>query len=209
MSTGPGNDPFSGSNTQNIILHLVSPKIINDGSGGYTVKTDLINVDNVYATGLVRAGIDGSGDVQSSTAFSIYDATTFATYGRITANSGNTWVQGISNIRFGQLNQFTTNTILALGAPGSNTDVLTVGGAVNVLGNFTGKSTGTVTATNGTPVSVSNTNVTANSIILLTVKTATGANAGQAYVSSTTPSTGFSITSGAADTSVYNYMILN
>ena len=51
MSTGPGNDPFSGSNTRNIISHIVSPKIVSDGSGGYTVKTDLINVDNLYYTG--------------------------------------------------------------------------------------------------------------------------------------------------------------
>jgi hypothetical protein len=120
MSTGPGNDPFSGSNTQNILVHLVSPKIVNDGSGGYTVKTDLINIDHIYS-----------------------------------------------------------------------------------------EARGTVTANNTSPVSASNTSVTANSVILLTVKTATGANAGQAYVSSTTPSTGFSITSGAADTSVYNYLIIN
>jgi hypothetical protein len=48
MSTGPGNDPFSGSNTRNILQHVISPKIVNDGSGGYTVKTDLINIDNAY-----------------------------------------------------------------------------------------------------------------------------------------------------------------
>lgn len=209
MSTGPGNDPFSGSNTRNIINHIISPKIVNDGSGGYTVKTDLINVDDVYATGIVRAGTDGAGDVQSSSGFSIYDSTTFATYGRLTASSSNVWLQGTTNIKFGQLSQSTTNTTLALGSPGSNTDSLTVGGTLNVTGNFTGKSTGTVTANNTSAVAVSNTNVTANSIILLTIKTATGANAGQAYVSSTTASSGFSITSGAADTSVYNYMILN
>jgi len=74
---------------------------------------------------------------------------------------------------------------------------------------FGGKSTGTVTANNTTQVSVSNTNVTDNSIILLTIKTPTGANAGEAYVDSTTSSTGFTIKSGVADTSVYNYMILN
>lgn len=57
MSTGPGNDPFSGSNTQNILVHIVSPKIVNDGSGGYTVKTDLINIDHIYsnANGTVTA----------------------------------------------------------------------------------------------------------------------------------------------------------
>lgn len=209
MSTGPGNDPFSGSNTRNILLHLVSPKIVNDGSGGYTVKTDLINVDNIYTTGLIRAGTAGAGDVQSSSAFTVYNPTTLTTYGRLTANSSNLWLQGTTNIKFGQIAQGTTNTTLVLGSPGSNTDALTVGGTLNVTGNFTGKSTGTVTANNTTPVPVSNTNVTANSVILLTVKTPTGANAGQAYVSSTTASSGFSITSGAADTSVYNYMILN
>lgn len=51
MSTGPGNDPFSGSDTQNILQRMISPKIVTDGSTGYVVKTDLINVDNLYLTG--------------------------------------------------------------------------------------------------------------------------------------------------------------
>jgi hypothetical protein len=51
MSTGPGNDPFSGSNNRNILQHIISPKIVSDGAGGYTVKTDLINVDNIYING--------------------------------------------------------------------------------------------------------------------------------------------------------------
>jgi hypothetical protein len=175
----------------------------------YTVKTDLINVDGIYAKGMIRAGTSGAGDVQTTSSFTVVDPTFTTGYSRLTGNSTNTWLQGTTNIKFGKIDQSTTNTTLVLGTPGSNNDALTVGGSLTVTGNFTGKSTGTVTATNGTPVVVSNTNVTANSVILLTVKTATGANAGQAYVSSTTPSTGFSITSGAADTSVYNYMIFN
>jgi hypothetical protein len=214
MSTGPGNDPFSGSTTRKILQHIVSPKIVNDGSGGYTVKTDLINVDqafaeSVFARGLIRAGTSGSGDVQTSSSFTIYDPAGNPSFARFTADSTDAWVQGQQTIRFGKVLQASTNTSLTLGTGGSNDDALTVGGTLNVTGNFTGKSTGTITATNANPVVVSNTNVTANSIILLTVKTATGANAGQAYVSSTTASTGFSITSGAADASVYNYMIFN
>jgi hypothetical protein len=49
--TTPGNDPFSGTNTRDILQHVISPKIVSDGSSGYTVKTDLINVDNLYYTG--------------------------------------------------------------------------------------------------------------------------------------------------------------
>jgi len=51
--SGNGNDPFSGSSTRNLLQHTLSPKIVSDGSNGYTVKVDLINVDNIYATGSV------------------------------------------------------------------------------------------------------------------------------------------------------------
>jgi hypothetical protein len=51
----PGNDPFSGTNTRNILQHIISPKIVSDGSTGYAVKTDLINVDNVYVKNQVFA----------------------------------------------------------------------------------------------------------------------------------------------------------
>jgi hypothetical protein len=48
MST-PGNDPFSTTTTRNILQHIISPKIVSDGSGGYQVKTDLINIDHIYS----------------------------------------------------------------------------------------------------------------------------------------------------------------
>jgi hypothetical protein len=52
---GNGNDPFSGSNVRNILEHVLSPKIVSDGINGYTVAIDLINVDNIYATGTIYA----------------------------------------------------------------------------------------------------------------------------------------------------------
>ena len=54
MATG-GNDPFLGSNTRNLLQHVLSPKIVSDGSNGYAVKLDLINVDNIYASGSIYA----------------------------------------------------------------------------------------------------------------------------------------------------------
>ena len=35
------------TSTQNILENILSPKIINDGSGGYKVKTDILNVDMI------------------------------------------------------------------------------------------------------------------------------------------------------------------
>jgi len=62
MSTPSGNDPFSGSSVQNVLQHTISPKIVTDGSGGYTVKTDLINVDNIYLSGsVISSGGGGTG----------------------------------------------------------------------------------------------------------------------------------------------------
>jgi hypothetical protein len=51
MASG-GNDPFSGSTTRNILQHILSPKIVDgDACASNLVKTDLINVDNVYVSG--------------------------------------------------------------------------------------------------------------------------------------------------------------
>jgi hypothetical protein len=119
MSVPAGNDPFSGSNTRNILQHILSPKIVDTGSGAHAVSIDLINVDHIY---LSRRG--------------------------------------------------------------------------------------TVTANQTVSVSVTNSEVTANSVIVLTVKTVSG-TVGPAYVSSATAGTGFTIKSLSSDTSVYNYVIIN
>ena len=52
MATG-GSDPFSGTNTRNLLQHVFSPKIVL-GPTGYGVKVDMINVDNIYITGDIR-----------------------------------------------------------------------------------------------------------------------------------------------------------
>jgi hypothetical protein len=68
--------------------------------------------------------------------------------------------------------------------------------------------TGTFTANGATAVVVANTAVTANSQIMITLKTVGGTPAGQPFLSAITAGTGFSVKSVAGDTSVYNYMIV-
>jgi len=51
-------DPFANTVTvKNILNHIISPKIVKDGSGGYTTKTDLVNIDNlIFASRGADAG---------------------------------------------------------------------------------------------------------------------------------------------------------
>ena len=50
MATG-GSDPFSNTNTRNLLQHVFSPKIVGVTGSGYAVKLDVINVDNLYVSG--------------------------------------------------------------------------------------------------------------------------------------------------------------
>lgn len=138
MSVSPGNDPFSGSNTKNILQHIISPKIVDTGSGAHAVKTDLINMDGIYAQGIVRAGIAGAGDVQTSSAFTIYNPSTFTTRGRITANDTDVWIQTNQNINFGKIGIGLTNTSLEITDAGTNLDILQLGGSLNATGLIRG-----------------------------------------------------------------------
>ena len=41
-------DPFANTTTvKNILQHVISPKLVHDGNGGYVSKTDLVNVHNI------------------------------------------------------------------------------------------------------------------------------------------------------------------
>jgi hypothetical protein len=45
------SDPLAGTNTRNLLQHIISPKIVLGPTGGYDVKTDIINVDNLEISG--------------------------------------------------------------------------------------------------------------------------------------------------------------
>jgi hypothetical protein len=66
---------------------------------------------------------------------------------------------------------------------------------------------GTFTANSGTAVTVADTNLTANSVVLFGLKTPGGTPAAP-FLVTVTPGTGFTVNSGGSDTSVYNYLIL-
>lgn len=69
---------------------------------------------------------------------------------------------------------------------------------------------GTFTLNGATPVTVANTNITANSQVIITLKTVGGTVSPNApNVLTITANTGFTVGGTALDTSVYNYLILN
>jgi hypothetical protein len=78
-------------------------------------------------------------------------------------------------------------------------------GAVTTLG----WATGTFTANGATPVTVAAASVTANSIIIATLKTVGGTVGALPTVKTITPTTGFTVAATAGDTSVYNYAVIN
>jgi hypothetical protein len=84
-------DPFANTTTvKNILNHIISPKIVKDGSGGYTTKTDLVNIDNLIfasrgsGTGSVEAPLTAQCGV---VAFTSGQSTVTVYHSRVTANS--------------------------------------------------------------------------------------------------------------------------
>lgn len=68
---------------------------------------------------------------------------------------------------------------------------------------------GTFTANGATPVTVANSLITANSSIIITLKTVGGTvSPSLPYIATITVGTGFTVTGTASDTSVYNYKIV-
>jgi len=77
------------------------------------------------------------------------------------------------------------------------------------LGSDHTQTGGTFTCNGATPVTVADTRVTANSAIVVTLKTVGGTvSPSVPYIATITAGTGFTITGTASDTSVYNYLII-
>lgn len=74
--------------------------------------------------------------------------------------------------------------------------------------NFSIKSAGEVTLNGATPVSVTNSSVQANSVILFGLKTVGGTVGAIPSVKTKTAGTGFTVAGTALDTSVYTYVVL-
>lgn len=88
---------------------------------------------------------------------------------------------------------------------------LTTIGALKRLSQLTGGkawSQGTFTCNGATPVVVANANITANSQVLITLKTVGGTVGATPAVKTITAGTGFTVAGTASDTSVYSYAII-
>lgn len=67
---------------------------------------------------------------------------------------------------------------------------------------------GTFTANGASSVTVVNSEVTANSSIVITLKTVGGTVGAIPSIKTITPGTGFTVSGTASDTSIYNYKII-
>jgi hypothetical protein len=82
----------------------------------------------------------------------------------------------------------------------------TIGSTVAIKSGANAKA-GTFTLSSGA-ATVSNTSVTANSVVQFTIKTSSGTPDGTTHVSSTSVGTSFTVAGNAGDNSTYNYVIL-
>lgn len=97
-------------------------------------------------------------------------------------------------------------------------DGMVIGATTPAAGTFTALSATSITGSLGasgtfvvngvTPVTVANAAVTANSQILITLKTVGGTVGAIPHVATITPGTGFTIIGTASDSSTYNYTII-
>ncbi len=80
-------------------------------------------------------------------------------------------------------------------------------GQLSPVENSRNRFLGTVTLNGASAVTVANTNVTANSIIVFTLKTVGGTVGAVPAIQTITAGTGFTVAGTALDTSVYNYSV--
>lgn len=131
-------------------------------------------------------------------------------------------VSQIASYLTGGVNSWTgSNTFTSAIVTGGSVDNAVLGGATPAAATVTtlfatGAATlsaglspsGTFTLNGATAVTVANAAVTANSLIIITLKTVHGSVGAEPHVSTITPGTGFTVVGTAADLSVYNYGVI-
>ena len=84
----------------------------------------------------------------------------------------------------------------------------TAGGVAGATAQSSFQYRGTFVCNGATPVTVVEPNVTANSAVIITLKTVGGTvSPSVPYIATITPGTGFTVTGTASDTSTYNYKL--
>lgn len=150
--------------------------------------------------------IDGSSGTgpNDHKGMSVYTGGTVTAVGDITSSTGNIAATA------GTVTAGTGLVVTAGGATITAGNLTVTAGKILLPGTGSAASVGTATLNSTTNVTVSTTAVTANSRIFLTKTSATGATQGTPYVTGITAGTSFTIAStGAADTSTVNWLIVN
>ena len=185
------SDPYATTSTvKNIVQHVISPKIVNDGSGGYVTKTDLVNIDNAVL----------SGDVTSATTITkgivINSPSATATDITLNVNSSTNWTVSHDS-----------STLFVNRKPntGSLTSAISINrstGQVNIPGNLTVNLNTTVTenlqagmVTSTTSVNAATANIT-GAITAGSLTTPTIACNGQLQFSNTLGTGNLNVTNG-------------
>lgn len=79
---------------------------------------------------------------------------------------------------------------------------------VGILQTDPATANGTVVANGATPVTVADKRLTANSVVIFSLKTVGGTVGAYPAIQTVTPGTGFTVAATALDTSTYNYLIV-
>lgn len=83
----------------------------------------------------------------------------------------------------------------------------TLGGFFRLYAGNTGRH-GVITANGATPVVVANRYITADSVVVFTLKTVGGTVGAYPTIATITPGTGFNFVATAGDTSQYNFIVI-
>ena len=218
--TGAEHIPVDSGGAQNVWLTAL--QIAKLGGSGVSQKTTALNsvgAGTITAAGIV-GGITVRGGSQVNAAFTDTTATGAQIEAALTNPSvGQSWVYSYQN---------TTNANATLSAGASG---VTLSGITVVYSNTTARflvtrtalntytivgfeqtapfgSFGTFTCNGTTAVTVTDSRVTANSAIDITLMTVGGTVGATPAIKTITPGTGFTVAGTAGDLGIYNYLIL-
>jgi hypothetical protein len=196
----PGSDGTAGSNGLDSFDFVQSSFTVPALSGSVAV----IVVNNARFSVGQNIFIEGAGtfNLTSKTGTTVltleylpYDSN---------VNVGNTIAAGAEVSPGGYQATIPTPLTVLLGGTGGTTAAT----ARSNLGLPTGFHAGTYVLNGATPVAVTDTNVTASSVIVMTLKTVGGTVGVQPHVATITVATGFTVVGTAGDTSTMNYLII-
>lgn len=185
-STGVNLPPSSGTRSQNFSRCV----IYNNGANALTVYAARGASDTINGTAGATGVSIPAGDIAAF--YSAKPGVWASSLGGSAGSFSSIVVSGAASV----------GSLTATGGGTITTTGLGTFGTVDIAAK------GTFVAT-GSSVTVADTNITANSVVLFGLKTVGGTIAGAPFMLTVTPGTGFTVNAGASDTSTYNYAIIN